>query len=158
MGRGGTRAYRFGKLIASLWWQETGRHAYAPCRVKCEEAEKERVDWGFCGLCKGEENESGRKGFEKRSEDLVGGRKSADRSSTRRLSLTGEREKGQQKVWESDSSGSNGGGRSSEGVIKGVRCGEFLKIGKVLETTALMRNKAQLFPTTRRPEKRLIPP
>ena len=142
----------------SLWWQGTGRRACARCGVKCEEGEEEQGDWGFCGLCKGEENESRRKGFEKRRESLVGGRKSVDRSSTRRLSLMGEREKGQRKVWESDSSRSNGGGRSSEGEIKGVRCGGFLKIGKVLETTALTRNKAQLFHTTRRLEKRLIPP
>ena len=97
------------------------------------------------------------KGFEKRREELVEGRKSMDRGSRRRVSLAGEREKGEWKVWKSDSSHSNGGGRSGEGKIKGVRCGGFLKIGKVLETTALTRNKAQLFPTTRRPEKRLIP-
>ena len=39
-----------------------------------------------------------------------------------------------------------------------MRCVGFLKIEKVLETTALTRNKVQLFPTTRRPEKHLIPP
>ena len=32
-----------------------------------------------------------------------------------------------------------------------------VEVGKVLETTALTRNKPQLFPTTRRPEKCSIP-
>lgn len=58
--------------------------------------------------------------------------------------------------------GSNGGtwnseGRNSEEQINGDKGESSLRVLKVLETTALTRNKAQLFPTTRRPEKRMIP-
>ena len=81
----------------SLWWKRPGCCACALRGVKCEEGEEEQGDWGFCGICRGEGNGSGRKGVEKRREGLVGGRKSADRSSMRRLSLAWEREKEQQK-------------------------------------------------------------
>ena len=110
--------------------------------MKSEEIEEGESDWGFRVRCKGEEYESGRNGFENKREGLVGGWKNADRGSTRRLSLAVEKEKGERKVQESGSRHWNGGERSGEGENKGVKSGGFLKIGKVLGTTALTRNKA----------------
>ena len=114
-----------------------------------------QCDWGFCGMGKGEECESSMVGDKRKREGFAGDRKSADMGIMGELGV--ESYKREWQVLGSDRRHWNGEGRSVEGERKGNRYGRSLEILKVLGTTTLMRNKAQLFPITRRPQRCLIP-
>jgi len=114
----------------------------------------EKRDWVFCGTCRKEESGSATEGeYQWRKLSTGGGSQGDDCGIQNRIK---EKNKDNGKG-SRQQEGDKEAGRNEE-----VKCGydgkqRKLETAKVLGTTALTRNKAQLFPTTRRPETRQIP-
>lgn len=114
----------------------------------------EKRDWVFCGTCRKEESGSATEGeYQWRKLSTGGGSQGDDCGIQNRIK---EKNKDNGKGSRQQEGDKEAGGNEE---VKGGYDGKQRKLetAKVLGTTALTRNKAQLFPTTRRPETRQIP-